>query len=54
MRQAKAVRYVSRQNYERPVPTVEKEMEQRRRLAEKPSRPRSKISGGDFWDAKTL
>jgi hypothetical protein len=46
----KAVRYVSRQNYGRPVAQVVKEMEERRKPAEKPSRPRPKVSGdGDGW-----
>src|SRR3954468_1278363 len=44
---AKATRYVSRQNYGRPVAEVEREMEARRRPPEKPNRPRPKISGLD-------
>src|SRR3954469_3478555 len=51
---AKAVRYVSRQNYGRPAAQVEKEMEDRRKPAERPSRPRPKVSGGDVWDTETL
>jgi hypothetical protein len=45
---AKAVRYVSRQNYGRPVAQVEREMEERRRPEAKPSRPRPKVSGQDW------
>jgi hypothetical protein len=52
---AKAVRYVSRQNYWRPVGKVEKEMEKRRRIERTPSnRPSPKISGGGSWDAETI
>ncbi len=47
---AKAARYVSRQNYERFVRQVEAEMEARRKPADKPSRPRPKVSGSkDGW-----
>ncbi len=48
---AKAVRYVSRQEYGRPVAKVEAEMEARRRPEAKPSRPRPKVSGSDWPDA---
>ncbi|WP_091437424.1 hypothetical protein [Geodermatophilus poikilotrophus] len=54
---AKWVRYVSRQNYGRPVEEVVREMEERRRPELTPARPRPKVSGGggeDVWDAETL
>lgn len=44
---SKAIRYVSRQNYGRPVAKVEREMEARRRPEKQPTRRRPKVSGAD-------
>jgi hypothetical protein len=44
------VRYLSRQNYGRPISQVEQAMEERRRIEKTPNnRPRPRISGGDSW-----